>query len=79
MLDFSRRQISKNGCSLFFTEKLFSGSPGTAEGFKRAWLTWSKQLPEANLDGTIFYFFPEDGAGKKNRQGSTDRPYLRRE
>lgn len=64
---------------LFFTEKLFSGSPGTAEGFKRAWLTWSKQLPEANLDGTIFYFFPEDGAGKKNRQGSTDRPYLRRE
>ena len=57
------------GAGLFFTEKLFSNSPGTAKGFKRAWLTWSKQLPEANLDGTILYFFPEDGRGKKDPSG----------
>jgi len=51
---------------LFFTENLFAKSPKSAEGFKRAWRTWSTQLPEANLDATILYFFPGDGTDRKD-------------
>jgi hypothetical protein len=51
---------------LFFSENLFAKSPKSAEGFKRSWRMWSTQLPEANLDATILYFFPEDGTDRKD-------------